>query len=125
MARNFTLPRGTTWVYTIAYGTLAGPNDVGAVAVPNDPKGRYYIPVDITGYTVKLEVVDQPGGTVMDTLTPGSGLTVTLSQGLIAVETIADWAPDTVEYACVITSGGGRKIEIGRGTIYLEPQIVT
>lgn len=122
--KNFTLPRGTTWLYTYAYGFAAKASDVGAVAVPNDIKNRYYIPVDITGYTVSLVVVDELSGTVLDTLSSGSGLTVTANQGLVAIEKLATWTPDTVQYGCNIVSGGGRKIELGRGTLYLEPQIV-
>lgn len=122
--KNFTLPRGTTWSTTFVYGFPAKSTDVGAVVIPNDPKGRYYIPVDISSWTPKLEVVDEPGGTVEDTLTVGAGLTFTGAQGLIAVSDLADWTPDVVQYGLII-SLGSVVTEIGRGSIYLEPQIVT
>lgn len=117
---------------TFAYGEAAMQGDQFAVPVPNDLEGRYYIPVDVTGYTASLEIRAYPllEDPPVVSLSQGAGIDVTPLAGLFKVtqettDTMDVWDPDQYEYSLVITSPTSEIIEVARGTLTLEPQIVT
>lgn len=67
--------------------------------------------LDLTGYSVAFRIMDKPAGTVLATLTGGSGVTLGGAAGTIVVtRTSAQLAAlgiDTGAYDLVVTSTGG------------------
>ena len=66
---------------------------------------------NLTGATVTLTIRDKQGGNVIETLTSGSGLTITAASGLIAVKRtaaqLAAWNASRVHYDLVVLDSGG------------------
>jgi len=77
--------------------------------------------VNLTGYTASFRVMDKPNGTVIATLTSGSGITLGGSAGTVTVSRtpaqVQDWKIDTGAYDLVITSGSGKADLLLHGSI--------
>lgn len=67
------------------------------------------VPVNLTGYTASMKIVD--GQTTVTTLTSGSGITLGGTAGTIAISipasTTAGFSPANCEYDLKLTSPGG------------------
>ena len=64
-------------------------------------------PMDLSGYTAKLQVRDRPGGVLLMSLTSGSGITITGLVGKIDMEATA-------------AETNALQFSIGRYDIYIE-----
>lgn len=66
---------------------------------------------NLTGYTAAMRIMDKPSGTVIATLTNGSGITLGGSAGTILVKRtpaqVQNWKLDTGAYDLVITAADG------------------
>lgn len=68
-------------------------------------------PVNLTGYSAAMRIMDKPNGTVIATLTHSAGITLGGSAGTIVVSRtpnqVQAWAIDKGAYDLVLTSGSG------------------
>lgn len=77
-------------------------------------------PVDLTGFSAALRIMDKPNGTVIDTLTESDGISLGGVDGSIVIERSSDdvqaWKIDTGAYDLVINSGS-QKLLLLHGTV--------
>jgi len=78
-------------------------------------------PVNLTGYSVAMRIMDKPAGTVITTLSGGSGITLGGSAGTIVVARtpaqVQAWKIDKGAYDLVVTSSGGKADLLLHGSI--------
>ena len=78
--------------------------------------------IDLTGYTSRLQVKNNPNDSALFTVTSSDDMSITSATGTIAL-TITKTQSDKIlglgpkQYDLLITSGGGTKIRLLRGTI--------
>ena len=85
--------------------------------------------VDLTGYTVAMQVRDRPGGTVWASSTGGSpSLTITVTTGTGTMDisgTVSGTAPAVGVYDLQLTSSGGIVDTILAGQFTLLQEVTT
>lgn len=78
-------------------------------------------PVNLTGYSAAMRIMDKPNGTVIATLTHSAGITLGGSAGTVVVSRtpnqVQAWAIDKGAYDLVVTSGSGKAEMLIHGVI--------
>ena len=102
---NFTMYQGETWKPILRLTDVNG------------------TPVDLTGYTVKMELRDRPGGKLLATPT----LTITPATGQINIvlaktATVLITQP-VVVYSIVLTTPATEAVILLRGEVNVEPRV--
>lgn len=121
---SFVVQKGTTWLTAFIWGDApVDETEPGALLIPGDKRGRFYIPYNITGFSAKMQIRRHPDAVVIDTFTEADNLGIVGPDGIINLSTLADWDFAVAEYALKMTSPGGEPSVISRGLIYLEPEI--
>ncbi|NBW14961.1 MAG: hypothetical protein EBR82_43870 [Caulobacteraceae bacterium] len=76
---------------------------------------------DLTGYSASMRIMDKPSGTVIATLTSGSGITLGGAAGTVAVNRtpaqVQAWKIDTGAYDLTIQSGNGTTTMVCHGSL--------
>jgi hypothetical protein len=76
---------------------------------------------NLTGYSASMRIMDKPSGTVIATLTSGSGITLGGSAGTVAVSRtpgqVQAWKIDTGAYDLTIASASGVTTMICHGSL--------
>jgi len=105
---NFTIEQGTTFSRTFTW------------------KDNSNNPINLTGYTAKLEIKDFKGN-LLETLTSGSGITLGGSSGTIAVSIAAvvttTFTFDSARYDLKMTDASGNVTRLLEGVVVLDPEV--
>lgn len=86
-------------------------------------------PVDLSGYTARLQVRSAPGGTLYADLTSAGGqITINGAQGridaVVPAVTTAAWTFEKAEYELQIYNGSGTPTSLVKGIVALSPGII-
>ena len=108
---NFQVVQGDTFTIRVTY---------------TNPNGT---PINLTGFTAKMDVRDQPGGKILcASIASGSGITITGSQGLLDIEfspaQTRKFTMPSAAYQLKVTSSSGQQTTILRGYFSVSGAVV-